>query len=959
MMVAEMMRFMAQARWFRAAWGGIKVILACVAPVVSAAAAEPPVMRVGIEAQAEPLSFVGPEGRTTGFSADFIAAIAAEMKFEIQPVVAPWSELFGRFRAGEVDVVVSLAYTPERDVYIDYAVPHLTMQGRVFVRTGEDSISRPEDLARVRVGVQRDSYSHEYLRARGWDKNPVYVQDFTEGLLALESGRCDAVAAVGMVGAHVIRKQGLRRVEMSEISLPGYSFNLHMGVHAGDAARLALLNEGLARIRANGQYDRIHERWIGPLEPRHLRFADFKPFLAYTAAAALAVAAAFWWQRRLLRRLAEQTARLGASEERLRLVLEGSDDGFWDWNLATNHIERSERWAGMLGYAREAIPPTLEGGLHLVHPDDRLGFETWRARLDRNFAERVDIEYRMRAKNGEWRWILDRGKVVERAPDGTPLRMAGTHTDITERKRTEAALLESQALLKRSAQLLEQSQAAARVGGWETDLHTGRIYWTEETFRIHETTPEEFTPSREGVYRFYVPESRARLQAAAELAIRTGVPYSLDLELITARQNRRYVHCTGVAERENGRAVKLYGSFRDITGERQAERDREELRLKMLEAQKLESLGVLAGGIAHDFNNLLTVILANASFIRDSTGPHEQRLAHIESAAQRAADLCRQMLAYAGKAGFIAGPVDLGALVRDTAELIHVSLSKKASLTLDFPAALPHVAGDASQLRQVVMNLVINASEALGDHPGRISLSARTERPAPGGPGVLHSFDLPAGDCLCLEVADTGHGMDPATLQRIFEPFFTTKFTGRGLGLPAVLGIVRTHRGALRVESTPGRGTTFRVFLPVAATRAAPTVASARTADNTGSGRLLIADDEAAVLETTDLLLRHFGYETVLAVDGEDAVRKFRSSPESFNAVLMDLTMPGLDGADALREIRAIRPGVPALVMSGFSEADVLHRLHGLGDVTIMRKPFSRQTLLEYIVKLSPGSTVL
>jgi signal transduction histidine kinase/CheY-like chemotaxis protein len=537
--------------------------------------------------------------------------------------------------------------------------------------------------------------------------------------------------------------------------------------------------------------------------------------------------------------------------------------------------------------------------------------------------------------------------------------MAGTHTDISERKRTEAALLESQALLKRSAQLLEQSQAAARVGGWETDLRSGRVYWTDETFRIHETTPEEFSPNRDSVYRFYDAENRSRLHAAAELAIRTGVPYSLELELTTARQHRRHVHCTGVAERENGRTVKLYGSFRDVTADRRAERDREELRLKMLEAQKLESLGVLAGGIAHDFNNLLTVILANASFIRDAAGPHEQRLVHIETAAQRAADLCRQMLAYAGKAGFVAGPVDLAALVRDTAELIHVSLSKKASLTLDFPAALPPVDGDASQLRQVVMNLVINASEALGDHPGRISLSAGRDRPAAGAPGQLHTFDLPAGDCVCLEVADTGHGMDAATLNRIFEPFFTTKFTGRGLGLPAVLGIVRTHRGALYVESAPGRGTTFRVYLPAAAAPATSHAPAPPPAGGAaGAGRLLIADDEAGVLETTDLLLRHFGYETVLAVDGDEAVRRFRSSPESFTAVLMDLTMPGLDGADALREIRAIRPGVPALVMSGFSEADVLHRLHGLGDVPILRKPFSRQILLDHIVKLGPGATL-
>ncbi len=937
---------------------GFKAILTVLLAVVGIAPRSPAaeVMQIGFENHADPLSFEQPDGTLAGFAADLARAVAHEMGFTIRPIVGPWNEVLDRFRAGEVEVLANVAYTRERDAFADFATTHLTMVGAVFTRHGDRSIRQPSDLAESRVAVQRDSFSHEYLRARGWDHRLIFVRDFHEALLALAEGRCEAVAAARIIGNHAIRKYGLKTVAASNIVLSDYTLELHMAVHAGDAVRLATLNEGLARIRANGTYDRIYEKWIGPLDSRPLRLSDLKPVLLPCLAVALAVAVTIWWQRRLLRKLAEQAERLRSSEERLRHVLEGSEDGFWDWNLVTGRIERSERWASMLGYSLDEIPATLEAGAALVHHEDRATYDAWQARLNTQTTDRCDIEYRMKTKSGEWRWILDRGKVVARAPDGRPLRMSGTHTDITTRKQTEAALIESQALLKRSAQLLEQSQATARVGGWESDLRTGRVYWTEETYRIHETTPAEFYPTRESIYSFYPPESRQVLIAAAERAIHDGTPFNLEIELVTKKQRRITVQTAGVAEKENGHVVKLYGSFRDITAERAADLDREKLRLKMLEAQKLESLGVLAGGIAHDFNNLLTVILANATFLRGDRGGNDERLAHIEAAARRAADLCRQMLAYAGKGSFLVECVDVGALVTDTADLIHVSISKKAHLELNLAPHLPPVDADASQLRQVVMNLVINASEALGDTTGTIRITTRLARPEDLETAAVHSFDLRAGDCVCLEVADTGHGMAPATLARIFDPFFTTKFTGRGLGLAAVLGIVRAHQGALTVDSAPGRGSSFRLYLPVSTRTAAngPIAAKLPSAPaGSGHGTILLADDESIVLETADALLRHHGFTTVLAHDGHEAVTRFRENPTGFLAVLVDLTMPGLDGAEVLRVIRVINPTMPVLVMSGFSEQDVLARLRGFNRVGIVRKPFTRDTLLAQIAEVT------
>ena len=941
-------------RRFKAIRVGL-IALAGFAASTTARSGEPTVMRIGVEPASAPMAFVQPDGSPAGFAIEIVQAIAAEMQFTTQPVVAEWAELLRQFRGGEIDVLSNIAYSRERDTYTDFSVPLLTMPSAVFVRRNERSVRSVADLAQVRVAVQRESFFHAYLRARQLDRNLVFVGSLAEGMQALDSDRCDAIAATRLVGNYIIRQRGLTKVVESGLVLEDLVYRLHLGVRAGDSDRLAILNEGLARIRANGTFDRIHEKWIGPLEPRQLRANDLRPVLLPAALIGLAVGGTLWWQRRLLRKLAEQTARLRENEERLQRVLAGSEDGFWDWDMVTGHIERSERWASMLGYSLAEIGPTLESGTSLVHPDDHENYKIWEARLKSPTNDRCDIEYRMLAKSGEWRWILDRGKVVARAPDGRPLRMSGTHTDITQRKQTEAALHESQTQLRRSAQLLRQTQAAAHTGGWETDLRTGQVYWTPETYRLHETTPEAFQPTQHGIMAFFKPESRKRLTDAFKGAIDSGNAFSLDVELTTARDHALRVQVTGVPEKENDRVVKIHGSVRDITQERAAEQDREKMRQKMLDAQKLESLGVLAGGIAHDFNNILTVILANTTVIRESH-PQDHRLGQIETAAHRAADLCRQMLAYAGKGRFIVEPIDVAAFVRETTPLIGASISKKARITFELEGKLPTVEADSAQLRQLVMNLVTNASEALGDAPGELRLTTRVARPAPAPGAIVHLFDLPPGDCVCLEIADTGHGMDAVTLARIFDPFFTTKFAGRGLGLAAVLGIVRAHHGALTVESIPARGTTFRVFLP--ATRksnvpAGSAPAPAAMPQPAATKRtVLIADDEPVVLETAAAILQNHGFTTVLAVDGDDALRKFHASPRSFDAVLLDLTMPGLDGAEVLRIIRREAPSIPALVMSGFSEQDVIDRFAGLGNLAILRKPFTQDMIVNGLARI-------
>ncbi|MBI5773940.1 MAG: PAS domain-containing protein [Verrucomicrobia bacterium] len=397
------------------------------------------------------------------------------------------------------------------------------------------------------------------------------------------------------------------------------------------------------------------------------------------------------------------------------------------------------------------------------------------------------------------------------------------------------------------------------------------------------------------------------------------------------------------------RAVHCYGG--DITGRTHAEAERADMERKLQETQKLESLGVLAGGIAHDFNNLLTGILGNAGLARMFLAPGGEThryLEQIEQSSLRAAELCKQMLAYSGRGRFVIQPLDISALAHDMTQLLQMSISKKAVLKLTLAPGLPAISADATQLRQILMNLVINASEAIGERSGVITVHTGLQRAdAEYLDETYPSADyMKEGDYVFLEVSDNGCGMTPDIKARIFEPFFTTKFTGRGLGLAAVLGIIRGHKGALKVYSEPGRGSTFKLLLPCAqgqATAVADTPAAG--SDWRGTGLALVVDDEETVRAVTARMLEAFGFEVVLAADGREGLAKFQAQPGRFKIVLLDLTMPHMDGEETFREIRRVRPDTRVLLMSGFNEQDASGRFLGKGLAGFIQKPFQPDAL--------------
>lgn len=392
--------------------------------------------------------------------------------------------------------------------------------------------------------------------------------------------------------------------------------------------------------------------------------------------------------------------------------------------------------------------------------------------------------------------------------------------------------------------------------------------------------------------------------------------------------------------------------IRDITERKQAEETRLELERQFQQTQKLESIGVLAGGIAHDFNNILTIILGHCYIVKEDSGAgmtNNPHIRQIESAASRAADLCRQMLVYAGRSQLVQSHVNLPLLIDEMSKMLTSAIKKNVSIELDLSRDIPEITGDNSQIQQVVMNLIINAAEAIGDANGCVRVTLKHAAVPPEGTDTdFFGATIPAGRYACLEVNDTGCGMDEEIQQRIFEPFYTTKFAGRGLGMSAILGIIKSHNAALKLSSTPGVGTSFKIYFPLPDTPLLlETLPQDRVNRGQGSGTVLLVDDEEALRTIGIALLSAMGFSVVVAANGREALEIFTRGENIFNLVLLDLIMPVMDGIETYHELRKLSPYVPVVICSGYGDDDLRDVIELDMHAEFIQKPYKPFTLLE------------
>ncbi len=487
-------------------------------------------------------------------------------------------------------------------------------------------------------------------------------------------------------------------------------------------------------------------------------------------------------------------------------------------------------------------------------------------------------------------------------------------------------------ILDRDGRVSYSSPAAAKILGYAAGTWIGML----ATNLIH--------PDDRGMYR----------RILAELQQAPGDSRTLEIRVMHANGSPRLMEVVTHNALDVPGVHGIVINARDITDRRQVELDRQVMEAKVQQAQKLESLGVLAGGIAHDFNNLLMGIMGHAGLALldlDADNPLRRRLHQIEVAATRAAELTNQLLAYSGRGKFQIEPLSLARLAGEMAGLLVTVISKKAVVEHVYADDIPLIEGDATQLRQVIMNLMTNASDALGDRAGKITLRIGTMATNARTPCLAGT--PPEGESVFLDVSDNGTGMEPDTLERIFDPFFTTKFTGRGLGLAAVLGIVRGHHGAIQVTSHPENGTTFRLLFP----QSTQTVEMGGwkdhpTQDYQSYGIILVIDDEEMVRSVAAATLERYGFTVLTANNGRDGLKAYRERESLIRAVVLDLTMPILNGDEVLADLRSgPAPGatVPVLLSSGYSSSDVAGNLLRHGPIHFLQKPYNPSDLIQKI----------
>ena len=610
---------------------------------------------------------------------------------------------------------------------------------------------------------------------------------------------------------------------------------------------------------------------------------------------------------------------------------------------------RIRRWAGqaeaMFGWTEAEMLGRSIPTSNFIHGDDEVRVAAVVADLLRHDVSGNVCRNRNYHKSGRIVHCVWHNSAYLDA-DGRVSSVVSLAQDLTEQHAIEAELTLSE----------ERLRSALRLAGmlsWDYDARTATITYSQDV-RGFFNTPD-LAPGADLDYGIAHPDDRPRLREEVDIARSTLSDFRIEYRGARPDVSGRpqwFSSRGSFVTTADGDIVRTLGITVNITERKQLERQRAALDHEFREARHLESLGMLAGGIAHDFNNLLTIILGNVGLVALQTGQDGavcKSLSEIDTACQRAADLCSQIAAYAGVGRLQATEFDFCDILRDSEPGFREIVGPRAALAFDLESSPCPATGELRQIRQALGNVLLNASEALGERGGDIRLSA--ERITLDGTPDGFQPAVAPGDYLAIRICDTGAGMLEAVRARAFEAFYSTKFAGRGLGLAAVYGIVRSHRGAVRIRSRPGAGTTVELLFPMAADRdVPPPVAEASNPDS--RRRILVVDDEANIRELICSVLEEGGHAVVAAENGLDASELFEANPAGFQLAVVDLMMPGMKGDELIRRLRRTSPGFPVVVVSGYADREMPADIAHTGPTPVVPKPFRLEQLSAAVARL-------
>jgi PAS domain S-box-containing protein len=634
------------------------------------------------------------------------------------------------------------------------------------------------------------------------------------------------------------------------------------------------------------------------------------------------------------RKQAEEALR--AHEEHLRLAMEATRQGWFDINVQTGEVSVSSEYVKIFGYEPADFRTSVREWLDAIHPQDHDAVvKTFQECLE--VGDTRTMEYRRQTKTGEWKWVRSIGRIVDFDSNQRPLRMAGTHTDISEHKRVEEALIESQERFRELAELLPETI-------FETDERQRLTFLNRNALDRFGYSLEDLEPGM-SCFELFDREDRPRAMENAG-RVMSGDKIGLSEYRALRRDGSSFpviLHCS--AKVRDGKSVGLRGIVIDIT-------ETKKLEAQLRQAHKMEAVGTLAGGIAHDFNNLLQAVQGYAELLLMKIGKEEgecREIQEISRAAKRGGELIRQLLTFSRKMDPKLQPLDFNGIVDDVRKLLERAIPKMISIELHLGEDLHTVNADAAQMEQVLMNLSVNARDAMPDG-GTLTIETRNvildEEHHRGQP------ELEPGDYVLLTVSDTGQGIDKATLEHIFDPFFTTKEFGKGtgLGLAMVYGIVKNHHGHITCTSQPGEGTTFEIHLPAfdPPERASAIVKTALELHGNNE-TLLLVDDDDSVRNSGEQVLRTYGYAVIPASDAEQALQIYRERKDGIDLVILDLIMPGMAGTHCLEKLLEMNPQAKVVIASGYAVNEEIERAATSGARAFIKKPYDVARMLEVV----------
>ena len=872
-------------------------------------------------------------GKPAGFAIDVMNEVAHRAGLKVEYVFGqPWLEIFDMLESGKADVIPNLTIEDSRRTRFAFTKPVESVHISYLVRK-EQSMEAP--VAGTRIGVIGGSVAHTYLTSRT-DITVVPEQSMQQLLFNLLAGQIDMVLASTPNIMKIAIDAGVEdRVRV--LRPPVMEMARGMALRPSDVALRQQLDHAIEEFARSDNYREIYERWWGRPKPfwNTTRLLLMMALLVGGVTIAMTV-----WRCKATARLNQELRQAFERADRERVksnsILESINDGIsiQDSGMKViyqnaRHIEMFGAHSGELCYqaycSRDSICDEC-----LVQATFQNGSSSVETRCVSTPPGPRYFEICVSPIRDERDQIAS---VIECVRDITERRIAEEqrHKDLVF---IETLMQNSPMGIRvfdaESAECVMVNQAAADIAGGTVAVMQLQNFRSLDSWRA------------------------ANLLAAAEEVIADGSARMFETEMCTSFGKQVAVVYFLSRFVANEKPYLLIMG-RDITEEKRIEAENERIERQLLHTQKLESLGVLAGGIAHDFNNILTAILGNTELALMRLNPESpvlDNLQRIEKSAVRATDLAKQMLAYSGKGKFVVENLDLNRLIEEMGHMLEVSISKKAVLHFNLKRPLPPVEADATQIRQIVMNLVINASEAIGDRSGVIAVTTGSMVcDQKYLKDVWQCDGIAEGLYVCIEISDTGCGMDKETMARIFDPFFTTKFTGRGLGMAAVQGIVRGHKGAISVYSESGKGSSFKILLPASGKAFELPEQENRSGIWKGSGVVLLADDEETVRNIGREMLMELGFDVVTASDGRETLDIFKSRSD-IRAVILDLTMPHIDGEQAFAELRKIKPDAMVIISSGYSEYEVTRKFAGKGLNGFISKPYKLSALRDAMKSL-------